>query len=338
MKDPEDKEQMTQIKSIGLFALTVVIGLLFLGSIAGIKHLVGQEFFWYGIHGTLVEFGFFIADVLSLILTGFIASLVFLNAFRSRKDLIVVSACSSGAAGILWLYTLYFLSVYTEIQNRHFVTDALFRDTIFLSFTHLFWSGPFVFLILLGTLVLGIMGSLVFSLVIPPQDDLPLAKNQGAVRVRSRIVIVVFITGMVLSFLLPLVLGIAAIGSCAEQRSQCGSMGPIVMQVTRSDSTTITLHISRDYSGRRPADLIPSTSRPLQIFVDDRDFSNQSLIQEQGLADTINPPEGILTYIDGSSVTLSGPELEGNRSSGIHLYVVSYFDPNNGYVVVDTNV
>jgi hypothetical protein len=93
-----------------------------------------------------------------------------------------------------------------------------------------------------------------------------------------------------------------------------------------------------DYGGRSWGHAIPSQSQPMQIMVDDRDFSNQSVIQEQGLTDTISPPEGISGYTNGLSVTISGPEIARNESTGRHIYVTSYYDRNNPWVVIDTDV
>lgn len=339
MEERQGPGKISQTKIILLFALTVVIGLALLGSIQWIKQDINQEFFCSGVNFTFVEFGFFFASVLSTLLTGFIASLVFRDTLQSRKDLIVISACSSCAAGFVWLFTLYFLSVYTEFQNGHYISGSMFQDLIVTSLTHVFWSGFFAFLILLGIMGMGIMGSLLFSCIVdPPGDRLSIAKSRRITGARSIVVIFVFITIMVLSIFLPLVFSTTTTSSDATPYSYCAAGSPVTMDITRTDATTITLRISWKDSGRKLAGMIPVTSRPLQIFIDDRDFSNQSLIQMQGLTDTINPLGGITTYADGSAVVLSGPEIAGNSSSERHVYVVSYFDQQHPIVVVDTNV
>jgi hypothetical protein len=339
MDDRAARYRMTPAKRICLFGLTVLVGLAFFASIEWIKHFVDQEFFWAGTHGTFVNFGFFLADVLSIILTGFIASMIFQDIVRSRKDLIVISACSTCAAGIVWLFSLYFLSVSPEFQTGHSIAGAPVQDFIALSVSHLFWIGPLAFLILVGIMGLGIIGSLILSsFVHPPGDRQPVTKKQGEIQVRSRTVIIVLIAGMITSILVPVAFGIAAIGSCTAEDSYCGVPSPVSAAVNRAGDSTINLHISVDYSGHRSAGPIPVTYRPLQIFVDDWDFSNQSLIEKQGLPDKITPPGGIMTYVDGSTVTLSGPDLAGNSSFPRHIYVISYFDLEKPSVVVDTNV
>ncbi len=154
---------MKNTKSIRLFALTVVIGLACLGSITWIQQVINHEFFWQGIQGIFVGSGFFLAYVLGLILTGFITSLIFKKYTGSRKDLLVISACSACVTGILWLFSMHFLSVVYEYQLGHYITSTTVLDIIPLTFTHFFWSGPLMFLIILAIMGLGITGSLVFS-------------------------------------------------------------------------------------------------------------------------------------------------------------------------------
>jgi len=339
MTDPEVEEHMTHKKSIGLFAMTAIFGLACLGSITWLKQIVNREFFWNGINGTFIESGFFIAYVLSIILTGFIASLIFKKYTGSRKDLVVISACSGCVTGIFWLIGMHFLSVVYEYQLGHFTTSTSVLDIIPLTFTHFFWSGPLMFLIILAIMGLGITGSLLFSYCDrTPEDTPPGTKNTGRKSVTVRTVIIAIIAAILMSIILPIGGAIAAISSGTNSCSQCGPWNPVSMTVTRTDNSTINLQLSMDYDGHTGSLLTPLQSQPLQIMVDDRDFSNQSLIREQGLSDTINPPEGITTYVDGSSVTLSGPELMRSSSSGTYIYVVSYYNQQNPWVVVDTNV
>ncbi|MDO9326701.1 MAG: hypothetical protein Q7T80_17255 [Methanoregula sp.] len=339
MDDPVIHERLTLKKSLGLFALTVIFGLLCLGSITWIKQIVNREFFWNGINGTFVESGFFIAYVLGMILTGFIASLIFRKYTGSRKDLLGISACSGCVTGILWLSGMHFLSIVYEYQRGHYITSTTVLDSIPLTFTHIFLSGPLQVLIIFATMGLGITGSLVFSYCNrAPEDTLPGTKNAGRKCVTVRTVMMAIIAAILMSIILPIGGDIAAISSGTNSCSQCGPRNPVSMTVTRSDNSTIALQLSMDYNGHAGSRLVPLQSQPLQILVDGRDFSNQSLIREQGLSDTITPPGGITTYIDGSSVTLSGPDLRRSGSSRTHLYVVSYYNQQNPWVVVDTNV
>ncbi|PKL65198.1 MAG: hypothetical protein CVV32_04190 [Methanomicrobiales archaeon HGW-Methanomicrobiales-3] len=66
----------------------------------------------------------------------------------------------------------------------------------------------------------------------------------------------------------------------------------------------------------------------VNIYVNDRDVSNQSLIAAADLAIVISPPEG-LVFADGSSVTLSGSGVAGNTSMPVHLQVVASY-PDTG--------
>ncbi len=339
MKDPGVEEHLSRIKTIGLFTLTIVIGLLCLGSITWIKQVINHEFFWCGIHGVFVEFGFFIAYVLGIMLTGFIASLIFKKYTASRKDLLVISACSGCVTGICYIFGMQFLSVVYEYQLGHFITSRSVWDIIPLTLTHFFWSGPFMFLILLGIMGLGITGSLVFSYCDRTMEGTrPGTKNPGRKPVRVRTVIIVMLIAILMSIILPLGGGMASVSSGTIPYSFCAPSNPVSMHVTRSDNTTITLQLSLDYGGHTRDRPIPFQPQPLQIMVDDRNFSNQSLIRQQGLFATISPSDGITEYIDGSSIILSGPELARNESAGRHIYVVSYYIENNPWVVVDADV
>jgi len=66
----------------------------------------------------------------------------------------------------------------------------------------------------------------------------------------------------------------------------------------------------------------------VNIYVNDRDVSNQSLIAASGLVIVINPSEG-LVFVDGSSVTLTGNGVAGNTSMPVHLQVVASY-PDTG--------
>jgi hypothetical protein len=339
MKEPEIEEPITKTKSLGLFALTVIVGLTCLGSVTSIKQIVNHEFFWCGIHGIFVEFGFFIAYVLGIILTGFITSLIFRKYTNSRKNLLVISACSGCMTGIFWLFGMHFLSVVYEFQLGHYITSTAVSDIISLAFMHFFWRGPLLFLILLAIMGLGITGSLIFSYSDrTPEDILPGKKTAGRKPVRVRTALMVIIIAILMSMVLPLGGGMAAVSSGTIPYSFCAPSNPVAMQVTRSDNSTIVLQLSLDYSGHARDRSIPVTSQPLQIRVDDRDFSNQSIIRQQGLSDTINPQEGITQYTDGLSVTISGPDIARNESTGRHIYVISYYNQKNPWVVVDTHV
>jgi hypothetical protein len=81
-----------------------------------------------------------------------------------------------------------------------------------------------------------------------------------------------------------------------------------------------------------------STSRyPYHIRVNGNDVSDMEAIRRQGLADTVNPPEGLLNE-KGSFVNLTGPDFVQNASGGVHLTIVEDFDRKPSMTVFDTNV
>ncbi len=77
---------------------------------------------------------------------------------------------------------------------------------------------------------------------------------------------------------------------------------------------------------------------PMQIRLDGKDLSTQSVIHRQGLQDVITPAEGITRYGNGTSVTISGPDVYRNGSTGQHLVVTSYYDADFPTVIADTYV
>jgi len=339
MTTPEVVEPVTKRKITGLFVLTVIFGLTFLGSVTVIKQIVNHEFFWCGIHGVFVEFGFFIANILGIILTGFITALIFRKFTDSHKDLLVISACSGCVTGTVWLLGRHFFSVVYEYQLGHYITGTAVWDIFPRAFTHFFWSSPLMFLILLAIMGLEITGSLIFTYCDRTPEEIPSGKEiAGRKPIRVRTAIMVITIAILLSMVLPLWGGMAAVRSGTIPYSFCAPTNPVAVQVTRSDNSTIILQLSLDYSGHARDRSIPVTSQPLRIMIDDRDFSNQSLIRQQGFSDTIYPQEGITQYAHGVSVTLSGPEIAWNESPGRHIYAISYYDQKNPWVVADTHV
>jgi hypothetical protein len=81
-----------------------------------------------------------------------------------------------------------------------------------------------------------------------------------------------------------------------------------------------------------------STSRyPYHIQVNGYDVSDMETIRSRRLADTVNPPEGLLNE-KGSIVNLTGPDFTQNGSGGVHLVIVEDFDRKPSYTVFDTTV
>jgi hypothetical protein len=81
-----------------------------------------------------------------------------------------------------------------------------------------------------------------------------------------------------------------------------------------------------------------STSRyPYHIQVNGYDVSDMDAVRSRGLADTVDPPEGLLNE-KGASVNLTGPDFTRNDSEGVHLVIVEDFDHKTSYTVFDTSV
>jgi hypothetical protein len=83
----------------------------------------------------------------------------------------------------------------------------------------------------------------------------------------------------------------------------------------------------------QPDTLIHHDQAPtVKIYLDERDASNQSLIAASGLDAIISPPEG-LVFSSGSSVTLRGSAVSGNKTAPVHLQIIATY-PDTGRRVV----
>lgn len=76
------------------------------------------------------------------------------------------------------------------------------------------------------------------------------------------------------------------------------------------------------------------------ILYNSRDVSNQAIIDQQKLALTINPPEG-LHYSEGARAILNGPEISNITSNG-HLEIID-INPSRGsmdmkHLILDTKI
>ena len=81
-----------------------------------------------------------------------------------------------------------------------------------------------------------------------------------------------------------------------------------------------------------------STSRyPYHIQVNGYDVSDMEAVRSRGLADTVDPPEGLLNE-RGAYINLTGPDFTQNGSGGVHLVIVEDFDHKPSYTVFDTTV
>jgi hypothetical protein len=71
----------------------------------------------------------------------------------------------------------------------------------------------------------------------------------------------------------------------------------------------------------------------VKIFLDKKDVSTQSIISGSELADTIDPPEGLL-YREDASVTLHGKDVSGNETSPVHLEIIVTYPSNKGESII----
>jgi hypothetical protein len=76
----------------------------------------------------------------------------------------------------------------------------------------------------------------------------------------------------------------------------------------------------------------------VNIFLDEKDVSNQSMIERSRLKAVIDPPEG-LSFQKKASVTLQGRDVSGNETVPVHFRViVTYPDRGIHYVICDMQI
>lgn len=129
----------------------------------------------------------------------------------------------------------------------------------------------------------------------------------------------------------PVLLYLGNPGSVAEE---LGCFVPITDSVdaTRTGPDSISIVMQPD--SRIKNDLVPS----VEIFLDENDVSNQSIIMGSGLDAVINPPEG-LPFQRKASVTLQGRDVSGNETVPVHLQIiVTYPDRGIRYVICDMQI
>jgi hypothetical protein len=126
-------------------------------------------------------------------------------------------------------------------------------------------------------------------------------------------------------------LGVAA--GFVEKQPCCTIMDTINVQRTGPDSIQIDLKTNPGFPR-----IIPGITPFVNISVDGKDVSTQSLATGSGLKDTLTPPEGLL-YHDNATVSLRGKDISGNRTAPIHLMIiVTYRDPDNRAIIGDMDI
>jgi hypothetical protein len=300
-----------------LFPGTVITGFVILYSIFLVGDNIVDNYFTFisGFYAIIILLGFYLALLLGIILTGFIAAYFFSNKCISRTNGIIISA----GAGMLAAFLLTILII------------------------------DLSFLVIVGCV--GGMGAYLFSLVDQSSQNSPQeSEKQTGKRIGVKKTAILFIVSILLCMVVPLGISSAALITGVDN-SSCGlhrSWNPsFITTVTRPDASSINVVMTGDYSlpqSVRIRYLMDPLKFPLKITIDGKDFSNQNVIRQQGLNATISPPEGITHYRDGMSILISGSDVIQNGSVGRHIilsndyYQCKYSAESDPALIINTNV
>jgi len=287
------------------FLVIVITGLIILCSILLVKHIIVYNYFTFasGYFGFIIEFGFYLALSLGVILTGFIAAYIFSTECIFQKNRLIISAGAGLLAALLPSFFLYNLPF--------FVLSAAF----------------------------GGMGAYLFSLIDQsPQNANQESEKKSGKMIGVRTTIILFIVSILLCMFIPLGICHAAGADRVDYFSYWGWGHSFDITASRPDASSINLIITGNYSYYYPAgsrNVIDMIRLPMQITIDGKDFSNQSVIRQQGLNDTMTPPEGISVYGNGTSILITGPDIIKNGSVGRHIVVTCISEHGRVRVIVD---
>ena len=126
--------------------------------------------------------------------------------------------------------------------------------------------------------------------------------------------------------------------SRADARACCGVFPDVAWKVERTgpESVSMTLLSIDSRIGNKAGE-----QAAVRIIANGKELSNMSVIREDGLNDTVSPPEG-LQFREGGSVTLAGEDLRQNRTKPPRLQVMigriapEPFSAGEWYMVYDT--
>jgi hypothetical protein len=329
---------MTTAKKTGILILTGLLGglLLVLGNI--FLKALSEPFasiLSLGRLWTIQWIGFFL---FTLLLVGAVSARLSNRIDQVHYNWIGSGIFSGALAGIVFFFgNLYVLSVQAFNRNHYF---SYAEDPFLLKlFLHNLGYGGFIalFLLLITLLVSVLFGGLGAYLEFLWERK----KTSGLGRAASKKVrgksvpFAVFVSLILILIILPP--GIAYVGTQSGFIYQspycCGiiSDNVIVHRVNNSSIEIIQETQHTDIPENSANTFYPHDWTPRwKIFMNGKEMTNMSVIQQEGLGDTIYPPEG-LQYGIGHRILLSGPELTGNETNPCHIEIIELFPTEQGY-------
>jgi len=239
----------------------------------------------------------------------------------------------AGVGGGIWIVFFWVILGYV-LYNFYFVITAQ----------------VLVFVFILFVLVLAIQGFMTWAVFkrsgTAPRVVKPIA-GTGYLALLSRSPYRFLCVLMILAFIVPcgVTFGIMRMDLIGPAGSHLLIPQGNLIVVKRLDSETIgmSLYISdhgTDFGQTNPFIDPAKNYNHFIILYNSRDVSNQAIIDQQKLALTIDPPEG-LHYTEGAHVILKGSDISNNNSKG-HLEIID-INPSRGsldmkYSIVDMNI
>ncbi|MFA5267439.1 MAG: hypothetical protein WC379_05665 [Methanoregula sp.] len=341
---------MKLIRNILIPIGVAILGFIALCSILLVKGIIIKKFFLYecGVFMSLILLGYFLALLLILFLTGYISA--YLTRYQRLKgpdrDVIragIYSAILAGLSLSVITRTTHIIDIQLrslpELIQVYTIPNPLSIFPLILLI--LFLGFPMIIL----SAGLGWVGANRFLRVDNPQSDISkeMPEEQPNKKSNSQKTMLLCCLGILLCIGVPQCLNLLAIVAGFDD-GYCDYFipGPHSTIVTsRPDVSSINLMLIENYSGDESqafrARLAPPQI-PMQISIDGKDLSNQSVIRQQGLSDTITPPEGIIRYMNETTVLLTGPDIAQNGSAGRHVIVTSHYYPFFPVIILDTYV
>jgi len=120
-------------------------------------------------------------------------------------------------------------------------------------------------------------------------------------------------------------------GSTAKECSFCAEWQTDIAPAIRTGPDSVHIVMQPDTSIHH--DKIPIVN----IYLNEKDVSNQSLILASGIDAVISPPEG-LVFSSGSSVTLQGNAVAGNKTLPVHLQIIATYPDTGRRVVIGAQI
>lgn len=138
------------------------------------------------------------------------------------------------------------------------------------------------------------------------------------------------------TLILAIIFGLVAVGFFSSGIpgggcSQCADKQTDFAPAVRTGPDSVRIVMQPDTSIHY--DKIPIVN----IYLNEKDVSNQSLIAAAGIDAVINPPEG-LVFSSGSSVTLQGNAVAGNETLPVNLQIVATYPDTGRRVVIGAQI